>query len=310
MDLSFAEKLGRMSNVKDKLSREIIRKYLGKIAWRRATKIQQRGNFDEKYPEDSLLAFLVAGNQYFDREILIARKRELIGFKPYQSFSNGDARIFFQRVPNRRYLIAVDCATGRQVTTEDTDYTAAVVIDLETGEEVAAYRARVTPQDAAYDVADLGRYFNDAVAAVERTGDGGTCILTLQGDCGYGNVYKHRDWVKRRKKVIGENAVMVDVEGFPTTPKTRPLALNFLNRFLLEHPERIWDEQFINEALVFVRDEKGKPQAAKGAHDDTVSARWIAYYVRLVLLGYVIPWEIKSEGYISADRMVGTAVGA
>lgn len=293
------------SSIKDKLSRVVIRKYLGRIAWRRVTKLDQRGNFDEKYPEDPITAFLVAGNQYFDRDILIARKRELIGFKPYQTFSNGDAKIFFPRQANRRYLIGVDTATGRQVSTEETDYCAAVVIDLETGEEMAEYRARVTPQDAAYDLADLGRYYNNALIAVERTGDGGTCILTLQGDCGYGAIYKHRDYLKRKKRVATENmSVMIDVEGFPTTPKTRPIALNFLNRFVIEHPDRIWSEQFINEALVFVRDEKGKPQAAAGAHDDTVSARWIVYYVRQVVLGYVVPWEIKGEKYVSADQTI------
>jgi hypothetical protein len=284
------------------LTPEIVRQYLGRIAWRRRTKIEMRGNFDEKYPEDPITAFLVAGNQYFDRQILIARKRELVGFKPHQSFSNGESRIFFPRVANHRYLIGVDTATGRTVTSDNTDYSAAVVGDVDTGEEYAAYRAKVTPQDMAYDLADLGRYFNNAIIAVERTGDGGTTILTLQGECKYGGIYKHKDWWKRdRTKVI-------EIEGFPTTPKTRPVALNFLNRFVMDHPEMIWDEQFINEALVFVRDEKGKPEAAPGAHDDTVSARWVFHAVRMVLLGYWVPFEPRKEGYQSASQLTGVGV--
>jgi hypothetical protein len=283
------------------LSRDVVRKFLGRIAWRRATKIQQRANFDEKYPEDIYTAFLVSGSQYFDKEIVIARKRELVGFKPWKTFGNGGARIFRQRIPGRRYIIGADVATGQTIKSDDTDYCAAVVGDLETGEEYASYRARVTPQDFAYDLDDLGRYFNNAMIAVERTGDGGTTMLVLAGECGYGNIYKHRDWWKRGKKATKQ---LIDFEGFPTTGKTRPIALNHLSQFLLDYPELIWDETFLNEALTFVRDPRGIPKAAPGCHDDTVSARWIFHFVRRVQLGWLVPYEMKSERYIPAEQLV------
>jgi hypothetical protein len=284
------------------LTRDIVRHYLGRIAWRRQLKLEQRGNFDEKYPEDPITAFLVAGQQYFDRELLIARKRELVNFKPFQTFANGEAKLFHPRIATRRYLIGADAATGRTVSSDNTDYCAASVHDIETGEEMAAYRSRVTPQDFAFDLADLGRYYNNAIIAVERTGDGGTTILTLQGDCRYTAIYRHRDWIKRERKLK-----WLDVEGFPTTGKTRPIALNILNHFIMEHPDLIWDAEFINEALVFVRDEKGRPAAATGAHDDTVSCRWIAHYVRLVLLGYLDPLNSKTEKYTAADLVTGVS---
>ena len=278
------------------LSPAVIQKYLAKIKWRRAARLEQRGNFDEKYPEDYITAFLLSGQGYFDRDILIARKRELFGFKPWKTFSNGQAQIFRQRIPGRRYVIGADASTGRQISTEDTDYSAAVVLDLETGEEVGAYRARVYPQDFAFDLDDLGRYFNNATIAVERTGDGGTVILTLQGECRYAAIYKHKEWWKRERKVV-------EFEGFPTTPKTRPIALNFLNQFVLDYPELLWDEQFINEALVFVRDEKGIPKAQVGAHDDTVSARWVGHSARRALMGWWDPVNAKSERYTDAENL-------
>ena len=128
---------------------EVIRQYLGRIKWRREMMLQQRGNFDEKYPEDPITAFLTSGKSYFDRELLRLRKRELVAFKPWQVFKNGESKIFFQRVPNKRYIIGADVATGRTVNSEDTDFSAAVVIDMESGEEFASYRARVTPYDFA-----------------------------------------------------------------------------------------------------------------------------------------------------------------
>jgi hypothetical protein len=269
-----------------------------KISWRRATMLEQRGNFDEKYPEDPITAFLLSGNAYFDKDILVARKRELFGFKPFRVFSNGESKIFRQRIPGRRYIIGADVATGRTISSEDTDYCAAVVLDMETGEEYGSYRARVTPYDFALDLDELGRYFNNAIIAVERTGDGGTVILTLQGECKYGAIYKHKDWHKRDRKVI-------EFEGFPTTPKTRPIALNFLNQFILDHPALVWDEQFINEALIFVRDEKGVPKAQTGGHDDTVSCRWVAHAARRALMGWWDPVAAKSERYVSAENLPG-----
>ena len=271
-----------------------------KMAWRRNAKLEQRGNFDEKYPEDPITAFLVAGKQYFDRDVLIARKHELVDFKPFQEWNNGEAILFNQRVPGRRYIIGADIATGRTVNNEDTDFCCAVCLDIETGEEMASLHARVTPEDFALDLADLARYFNNALVAIERTGDGATCILTLKGECKYGAIYRHKEWIRREKKAM-------EFDGFPTNTKTRPIALNKVNRFVLDHPELIWDARFIDEALVFVRNEKGIPAAAPGAHDDRVSARWVAHYVRLVTLGYLDPVGSTSEKYENADRMTDEA---
>lgn len=280
-----------LKQLKDlKLTEAKVRQYLGKIAWRRAQKLAMRGDFDEKYPEDPITMFLVMGKQFFDKDILIARKRELVGFKPFGISKNGDARLFHKRIPGRRYLIGADPATGRTVFTEDTDNSAAVVIDMETGEEMAAYRARVTPVDFAWDLDELGRYYNDAPIAVERTGDGGTVILVLGGDCKYPAIVKFKEWHRKNKK-------MIEVEGFPTNLRTRPIALNFAAAQMKEHPETIWDEQYINEALLFVRDERGIPAGANGSHDDTVSARWIAFGARAHLLGYWTPGDGRREKY-------------
>jgi len=193
--------------------------------------------------------------------------------------------------------MGADIATGRTVSSEETDWNAATCVDLETGEQVASLHAHSSPEEFAYDLADVGSYYNNALIAVERTGDGGTTVLTLKGECRYGAIYKHRDWWKRERKIV-------EVEGFPTTVKTRPIALNKLNRFVTDSPELLWEEGFFAEALTFVRDEKGRPAASTGAHDDRISAGWIAYYCRLVVLGYLDPISVPAEGYIPSDRLI------
>jgi hypothetical protein len=282
------------------LTDAVIRRYLGKIKWRRQAKKELRGEFDEKYPEDVITMFLLSGNAYFDKEILRDRLLELKSFKPYATASNGEAQLFHKSVSTRRYIIGADPATGRTVSTNNTDFSAAVVLDMETCEEMASFRARVTPSDFAWALDEIGRYYNNAPIAVERTGDGGSVILVLAGDCKYPSIVKFKEWHRKNKK-------MIEVEGFPTNQRTRPVALNYVNKYLTEAPELVWDRQFVAEALTFVRDEKGIPRGAAGTHDDTVSARWIAHGSRMHVMGYWIPGDGRREGYLDSSHFTSLA---
>lgn len=276
------------------------------IAWRRIKKEQQRGNFDEKYPEDDITCFLTSGLQFFDKEILRARWTELLTYTPLVHVDGAKTEIYKNPIKHRNYIIGADVASGLAVGTEDLDWSAAVVIDEETGEEVASYRAQILPEEFGWDLADLGTRYNDALIAVERNDEGGTVILQLENGCLYSNMYKHIDWTKKDwRKYASQNQQSSsqmwrrrELPGFPTTNKTRPLALNRLRWFVSKYPELVYDRQFIQEALTFVYIKsdnpftKPKPAAEKGQHDDTVMCRGIAHYVRNVRLGYVSPEQV------------------
>ena len=279
---------------------------LYQIAWRRKKLIQLRHNFAEKYPESPETAFLVAGKSFFDKEILRQRWLELSSYQPLEIYKK--LKIFKRRIKNKRYLIAADVATGLDVNVgvikgkkgksanddeSKLDWSAAVVIDIESGEEVAAYRAHVTEEEYAWELAELGRLYNNALIAVERTGYGGTVIITLEVMCQYTNLYKHRDWWKKDKKT----GQMIEFLGFPTSMRSRPVALNRLRYLVHDSPELIHDIAAVEEMLNFVINEKGRPAAAPGCHDDTVMCRAIAAYVRAVLLGYLDPLAIPREKY-------------
>ena len=83
---------------------------------------------------------------------------------------------------------AASPAEGSLVSTDSPDFSAAVVIDLDSGEEMASYRARIPPEDFAYELAEIGHDYNDALIAVERN-VGGSTIITLERECLYPNVY-------------------------------------------------------------------------------------------------------------------------
>jgi len=267
---------------------------LGQVQWRRTKQVALRHNFPEKYPEDDTSCFLTSGRAFFDQRILRDLAIWLQGVPPLEVHGNGDYLVYRRRVPGRRYIIGADPAEGRLVSTDSPDFSAAVVIDRDTGEEMASYRGRVPPEEFAYELADIGRDYNDALIAVERN-VGGSVIITLERECLYPNVYYHRDWNKERKKVI-------PVAGLPMNRLTRPVALNLLRRFVDDAPEMIRDLRFVGEALTFTRDEKGKPVAQPGAHDDTVFARALAYYAREVDLGHRDPVFAGAEEYGEEDE--------
>lgn len=271
---------------------------LQQIAWRRRMKIDFRQDFDEKYPEDDISCFLLSGQNYFDKDILRSRRGELEGYIPLEEH---DKLIVYKKErPHHEYIIGADVASGidSDEGKNDLDWSAAVVIDVETGELVARYRAHIIPEYYGWDLADLGSRYNNALIAVERNEDGGAVIMTLEVACLYMNIYKHIDWTRRDKKkrlqkgmTQGDQFRMRELPGFPTTNKTRPLALNRLRYAITESPHLIHDLRFIDECLTFVRDQdkKGRPAAAPGCHDDLVMAGAIAQYARHVKLGYLVP---------------------
>lgn len=271
------------------------------VAWRRRKKEELRHEFDEKYPEDDLSCFLLTGQNYFDKEIVKERRQELFNiYIPKEKYSK--LQIFKKEKAHHQYIIGADVASGLDVTEGkgDLDYSAANVIDEQTGEQVASYRAHIIPEEYGWDLADLGKRYNDALIGVERNEDGGAVILTLEVACLYANLYKHRDWWKKDwKKGFksgsgnssgGENR-MREILGFPTNMKTRPLALNRFRYFLSEHPELVYDIRLIEECATFVRnqDKRGRPEASPGCHDDLVISMAIAQYIRNVRLGYLSP---------------------
>jgi hypothetical protein len=75
------------------------------------------------------------------------------------------------------------------------------------------------------------------------------------------------------------------------------VACNRLALFIREFPEKINDQKFFAEAYSFQRDKKGRPAGSPGNHDDRVSCRYIAHYVRLVQLAYLDPIQLKRERY-------------
>ena len=93
----------------------------------------------------------------------------------------------------------------------------------------------------------------------------GLSIIESLIGAGYANLYRRTQFDKMAKRWKEEL-------GFVTSVATRPVILSRLHKFVSEERLAINDDRMKAEMNTFVYDSRGKPQAARGKHDDMVFA--------------------------------------
>jgi phage terminase large subunit len=114
-------------------------------------------------------------------------------------------------------------------------------------------------------------YYNEALIGIEANFD--TFPIRKLLEFGYTKQYV-------REKEDTYTGKYNKAYGFRTDRITRPLILSMVQAIVNDHIELINDKETLEEMLVFIRNEKGRPEAQEGCHDDLVMALAIAYYIR------------------------------
>jgi len=230
---------------------------LEQIGFRRERRAGFRRMAAQEYAEDAESCFLASGDSYFEMEAIEERLKDLQD--PLERRRNGELEIWFPPVPGKRYMVALDPATGLSTG----DYSAAQVIDLETGLQCAEFQGHVGGRELAELVVKLAKEYNEALVVVERNSIGGTPLAMLQEVCSYPRVYRQNGQA-----------------GWMTTSNSRPAALDKLNMLLIQEPGRLMSRRLLAECRTFVRKADGSMSAASGAHDDLVMAMAMGLAVR------------------------------
>lgn len=178
---------------------------------------------------------------------------------------NGFIKIYSAPVEGEPYVIGADTAG------EGSDMYVAQVLDNVTGEQVAVLRLQYGEDDFVRQLYCLGKYYNNALIGVEANFN--TYPIKELERIGYTNQYV-REREDTYTHAIGRSF------GFKTTSVTRPVIISGLVKVSNESPELINDAATIDEMLTFVRNEKGRPEAMEGEHDDCVMSLAIAWYIR------------------------------
>jgi phage terminase large subunit len=227
----------------------------------------------------------VTGKTVFNGQQLTERLQQLSGQKSRRGFftyedrgdgihiknwafaedEDGPIRIYKEPVAGRPYVIGGDTAG------EGSDWFTAQVLDNITGEQMATLRHQYDEDTYARQLYCLGHFYNEALIGPETNfSTYPTKLLNLMG---YNKLFV--------REVEDEYTGQLRHSfGFQTNKLTRPVIISELIRIIRDHAALLHDEQTIMEMLSFVRNDKLRPEAEPGAHDDLVLALAIAYYIR------------------------------
>lgn len=178
---------------------------------------------------------------------------------------DGFVDIFESPKTNYPYVVSGDTAG------EGSDYFIGQVLDNTTGKQVAKLRKQFDADEYTRQMYCLGKHYNNALLGIEANFD--TFPIRKLIELGYDKQFvreKEDTYTGKHEKAFG----------FRTDRVTRPLILSMLQSIVNDNIELINDKETLEEMLVFVRNEKGRPEAQEGCHDDLVMALAIAYYIR------------------------------
>ncbi|MBS1806354.1 MAG: terminase [Acidobacteria bacterium] len=230
---------------------------LEQIGYRRQVRANFRGLACQEFAEDEETCFRASGDSVFELES-VENRLEVVP-RPAETRRNGELEIWLPPLPGKHYVIGVDPAGGGS----EGDYTAAEVIEAESGLQCAEFASHMGGLETARFLNELGREYNDAWLAVERNNHGHGVLWLLESVFHYPHIYQQNNQL-----------------GWITNSTTRPTSIGRLNAALVDHPSLFMSRRLLTECRSFVRLPDGTTGAQPGAHDDLVMAMGIGLAVR------------------------------
>ena len=201
-----------------------------------------------------------------------------------------DSNYWIWQPPNytKNYVVSADVSRG-----DGTDYSAFHIIDVETLEQVAEYKGKISTQDFGNMLVNVASEYNNALLVVENNNIGWAAIQQVI-DREYPNLFytsKDLQYVDVQHQITNKYRSQERnmVPGFSTTSKTRPLIVAKLEEMFREESVVVHSQRLIDELFVFIYN-GNRAEALKGYNDDLVMSFAIALWVRDTAL------RLRSEG--------------
>jgi hypothetical protein len=211
--------------------------------------------FNQEYPITPEIAFVTSGKKFFPITFQVGEKVKSIGWKNYE-----DPKKF------RTYVAGVDTASGSPTG----DYSAMVIMDVTNRKKakvVATFYDRVPLKEFSKQILKGLAHYNP-LCVVESNSYGLAIIETLREE-GYAHLYRRTKYDKISNR-------WSEHLGFSTTQQSRPILLSRLHQYIAQGYLNVLCPRIMNEMNTFIYNEKGKPEADKGKHDDLVFATGLA----------------------------------
>lgn len=281
---------------------------LAQVFWRRMKILGNPRKFAQEYPATEEEAFLVSGNPYFDRKLLVEILNRLKGdeFKPLPAeavfipsrfnfnkqadgfedrplllpylrtddpFRPPDLQVWDMPQEGKRYVISADTAEGIN-DRGDHDYDSADVWDADTWQQVAHLHGRYDPTEYGLMLAALGWWYNTALIGVERNNHGHTVLSSLMNIAHYPLMTRSSDrqsGIYEHQEYDENLKPTIMRAGWPTTRKSKPVALDGLAISITNADLKIRNIGTIAQLMSYVKLPNNKSGAESG-HDDRVTS--------------------------------------
>lgn len=269
-----------------------------KLAWRRQKKADmlEPDLFPQEFPATIDEAFLILGDCVFNSRAMAVYKKnvrltEHVGYilnvngkRKFEINTGEGLRIWKFPEPNESYMAVADaCDPSNKESMENKGDPACIqIIKNSTFEQVACWHGYLEPFELGRVLADIGYFYNTALAVVERNPFGIGCIDALR-QLDYPDIFKMMNF---------EGTMFEDTDklGWITNTLTRPLMIASLQEAISSNSITIPDPETLSELSTFVRHKRtGKIAAARGCHDDRVIPLGIGAYLRSINLVNVLP---------------------
>ena len=286
---------------------------LEQLTWRRWCIANNCGGdieqFKQEYPINPEEAFISTGKCYFNKENIIKRLQEVKDVKPvtqgyfdydYNEIKitnirwiedkEGPIKIYEKPKENYPYVLPGDTAG------EGSDYFTGHVLDNTTGKQVAVLKDEYDEISYTRQMYCLGIYYNTALIGIEANYT--TYPIQELERLKYPNQYireKEDTYTGKHNKSFG----------FKTTSISRPRILGQLQTIFKDEIEMIVDEDTLKEGITFIKNEKGRPEAQIGYHDDLIMALAIGYDIRTqqsMILKQERTKEEQQKTFFNSDR--------
>lgn len=201
----------------------------------------------------------------------------------------GPVSIFQEPLISRTYVIGADPAEGL----EHGDAAAACVLDIESGLLVATFHDQCDPDLFGDQLANLGRYYNNALIGVEVNNHGHTTIASLRR-LGYPKIF--------RRRTIGQVSEKYTPQyGWLTNKASKPKMIDGLAAAIRDGSIDIRCEYTIAELRTYIREygPSGSVKTHGSPHDDRVMSLAIA--VQMIPYTYVPEEERVVDDYGTFD---------
>jgi len=247
--------------------------------------------FKQEYPSNPEECFLMSGNPVFNTNKVanrLAYLEALYKKKPYKhghfsykwhdpdtqdkitsyKFEEGseDVKIYEDVKPGFPYVIGADTKG------EGKDFYTATVINNVTGNRVASLRMQLMESKPfTWQLYCLGKYYNDALIGVEINFN--TAPVEELTRLRYTKQYvrqRYDDATKSYQKKYG----------WKTDGNTRPLIIDKEVGLIENNIDLFNDVTLLQECMTFVYDDKNRPDAITGKHDDQLFSDMIANEIR------------------------------